>query len=102
MITDRKTSDADELLVSAAEFVRIDLAARYDTSQGTPRKLRQYQDWLRFHLSGTTPTPALLHVDLRRLEYLRSLGASATGLLRGPGKNFTPATPAFPNATAPW
>lgn len=74
-LTDQQPSNADALLAPAEKYVDTELAERFDTTKGTPRKLAVYQDWLRYHLDGDAD-PALLHADRERLAFVRSVGAS--------------------------
>ena len=73
-LTDDRPVDATALLVPAGDFCDLDLAARYDTTQATPRKLLLYQQWIAYHLGEVSP--ALLYADLERLRYVHQLGAA--------------------------
>ena len=78
-LTDERPADAAALLVPAAEFVAIDLAARYDTTQSSIRTLRLYQEWVGYHLGEGSA--ALLYADLQRVSYVHQLGAADSSYL---------------------
>ena len=79
-LTDERPADAAALLVPAADFVRIDLAARYDTTQASIRTLRLYQEWVGYHLGEGSA--ALLYADLQRVGYVHQLGAADSSYLK--------------------
>jgi uncharacterized protein YfaS (alpha-2-macroglobulin family) len=78
MVTDERPADVASLLVDAAAFCEIDLAERYDTTRGTPRKLVLYQDWICHRLGAGEGGLPLLVADLERLRYVHQLGAADT------------------------
>jgi uncharacterized protein YfaS (alpha-2-macroglobulin family) len=78
MVTDERPADVESLLVDAAAFCEIDIAERYDTTRGTPRKLLLYQDWICNRLGAGEGGLPLLVADLDRLNYVHQLGAADT------------------------
>lgn len=100
-LTDERLTDTEELLIPAREFVELDLAARYNTTRGTPRKLMLYQQWLEYRL-GLIPSPpgrvregaiadrevALLYTDLQRLRFLHRTGAPDSLYLAALQRNY--------------
>lgn len=70
-VTDPEVSKPEQFLGNAAAFVATPLTM--DSASGVYRKLALYQELTNFHLGP--PSPALLSVDLERVDYIRQLGA---------------------------
>ena len=70
---DRLASDSLALLPAEA-FAALDLALHFDLSQGTPRKLGLYQQWIAYHLDAGGP--ALLYADLERMRFVHRAGVA--------------------------
>lgn len=73
-VTDPEVPSPEQYLGSAASFVQLPL--NMDPSTGTYRKLKILQSLTNFHLGP--PTPALLDVNVMRLQYIRQFGIADT------------------------
>lgn len=71
-VGDPEVARPEQFLGSAASFVQLPL--NMEPGSGTYRKLSILQSLTNFHLGP--PTPALLDVDVMRLQYIRQLGVS--------------------------
>lgn len=71
-VGDPEVPNPEQYLGSAASFVQLPLSM--DPSTGTYRKLKLLQSLTNFHLGP--PTPALLDVNVMRLQYIRQFGVT--------------------------
>jgi len=76
-VTDPEVLDPARYLGDAAAFVATPVDI--DPASGTYRKLKLYQELTNYHLGP--PVPALLAVELDRLEYVRGLGVKTEDYL---------------------
>ncbi|WP_020570836.1 alpha-2-macroglobulin family protein [Neolewinella persica] len=73
-VSDPEVPNPEQYLGSAASFVQLPLDM--DSSTGTYRKLKILQSLTNFHLGP--PSPALLDVNVMRLQYIRQFGIPDT------------------------
>jgi hypothetical protein len=76
-VGDPEIAKPEQYLGSAAAFAAMPINGTEGT--GSYRKLKIYQDLTNFHLGP--PTPALMAVDIDRLQYVMQLGASQADYL---------------------
>ncbi|MFK8164109.1 MAG: hypothetical protein AB8H12_16810, partial [Lewinella sp.] len=81
-VADPEVPNPEQYLGSAASFVQLPL--EMDSSTGTYRKLKILQSLTNFHLG--LPTPALLAVNVMRLQYVRQFGIADAAYAEAVGR----------------